>query len=241
MTRVLPASPNWYYSKIVDISQDDIVAYGARSDVNILQLHVKPKNQNDNSPLPILSKNNDCCNAQAKGEASDPRPQGVTNRSHNSAVDADESEDVQALSGDVCCKNISGELPTAITNKTFKRVYEGTKNKSNPNDTLPQINSRRSNSKYADCVLICTLSRVHKDKITAVRLLKQELAEGKGSKQQDVYFAYSLFTGSDDGKVKNHSLRWEGNALEKLPLISSKLESEYSLPQNVCCTAHLAF
>lgn len=59
---ILPSSPNWYCGGIVDVTDDGLVAYGARSDVNLLTIIKDKACQNGNEePTPQTAQVRHSC------------------------------------------------------------------------------------------------------------------------------------------------------------------------------------
>lgn len=165
MARILPSSPNWYCNAIIDATDDGVVAYGARSDVNILLL----TNTSTSATAPVKKQQtvhpNETSTDEKTGDANDP----------SSSVDD---------------------------------MNNGNRNWEN---------------NFNSCVLLCTLSRLHKEKMTSVRLVKHGEPVSHGE-----HHNYSLFTGSDDGKVRHYKLTRSSDNTMK-----SQLSAEYELPRNV--------
>lgn len=136
LTDVLPASPNWYCSSVIDVSSDGILVYGARSDLNILMLRGRLDLNTETSSTAHITKPDD-------------------NDSH-------------ALDGCVC------------------RLIE-------------------------------TVSRVHRERITTVRIVEQSCT------------TQGIVTASEDGRIKYFVYNSQGKQGKQKSLL--KLESEY-LPSN---------
>ena len=173
MTRVLPSSPNWYCNSVIDATNDGMIAYGARSDVNILLLTA-------NCSTPSLP-----CNNQ---KAASSQPDDVTTEENPSAQDKD----------------------------------NGSSSKSQLDQKIFQ---QQTGIDYDDCVLLCTMSRLHRERLTSVRLRKHTELTDKAEQQID----YSMFTGSDDSKVRHYLI----SRCAADNTVKHRLIAEYELPKNV--------
>lgn len=156
MASLLPSSPNWYCGDAVAAADAGVIFYGARGDINILQL---------------LSHS----------------------RSHS-----------QSLNGD-------GVLSQSQNSAPLSEVCSG----------------------YTDCVLISTMTKVHKDRISVVLVQPDDGGSGKlptgdsveensrsgeqssnkeGLAQSKNTYAYLLFTAAEDGgKIRQHRISWKRN------------------------------
>ncbi|XP_067947516.1 gem-associated protein 5-like [Watersipora subatra] len=254
MTHVFTSSPNWYLSRIIDISDDQVVAYGARSDLNILQLRAaRAKHKNIvNSSIKAHEKivTSDIVHDRAEnrgivGFNNKCKKQGNVIDSHSTHDDHNSrgcmSNTTQSKSNgevreeqwrsDCNSSDLSADGTSNATNLLLKNSHEGNfGDNSSFGDTSEAPVVPLKGSDFNDCVLISTMTRLHKDKVTAVRLLKRLSVNGETDGLK--HHSYSLFTGADDGKIKHHHLSWYGDAFVKLPVITSKLESEHVLPKN---------
>ena len=172
MTRVLPSSPNWYCNSVIDATDDGMIAYGARSDVNILYLTA-------NCSTPSLP-----CNNQKAASSQDD-------------VTTEEKPSVQD-------KDYGSSSKSQLDQKTFQQ---------------------QTGSVYDDCVLLCTMSRLHRERLTSVRLRKHTELTDKAEQQID----YSMFTGSDDSKVRHYLI----SRCAADNTVKHRLIAEYELPKNV--------
>lgn len=217
MTRPLPSSPNWYCSKVVAVIDDEIVAYGARSDINILQLSAVKSSLAAARELNGGIKQQD----DSKGNSVNDDPKSHT-RSGDGSV----------------AKSSSTNGPGTGTG-TGSSVFEVTKESLfSDNQALNGFGTveNGSNCKTTtgnDVALITTLSRLHREKITTILLLKHSSADKVPLEGALPERMYSLFSGAEDGKIKHHHLIWSGSSFEGYRKIKSQLKSEHQLPQNV--------
>ena len=246
MPHVLPSSPNWYCGSIVDIAEDKYLAYGARGDLNILQLNVNSSSGYNSSSRSQLCADGDSSKISTLATAGGDEQQLLRHPSTSSPFSND--DDTEEIKNEVSSINNAGdsngvhnvspkdaarkndtELPATSSN------IAATNNKgaSFQHEGKASINGEGHGA--ADCVLITTISRIHKDKITAVRLLKQEAAISCDSSEKviaDDHCTFLLFTGADDGTVKHHVISWNGNAFNERVNVRSKFVSEHSLSKN---------
>ena len=173
MTRVLPSTPNWYCNSVIDATDDGVIAYGARSDVNILLLTA-------NCSAPSLHCNN----------------QKAASSQHDD-VNTEENPTVQD-------KDNGSSSKSQLDKKTFQQ---------------------QTGIDYDDCVLLCTMSRLHRERLTSVRLRKRKELIDKAEQQVD----YSMCTGTDDGIVRHYMI----SRCTADNTVKHRLIAEYELPKNV--------
>ena len=198
MASVLPSSPNWYCSNVVEIA-DSILIYAARCDVNILHVNSLGAEHPASTSSSNVTTSIGATNHQIGGADSTASAKDNDEKSHISNTEL---------------------VPTKL--KLNLNVDSG-------------------------CCLISTLVRVHRDRISTV-LVKNEENKDTDSIQlngsdhesketnETAFKSYILFTGAEDGKIRQHRIKWKNKSKDihlKVSDFSSTLLSEHLMPKNV--------
>lgn len=236
MTRVLPSSPNWYCSKIVTVLDEEILFYGARCDLNILQIASPGDSRNGKQRLNI-NRPGRGIGCQTKSKSSSARAEECAKP--NGTFLGDGLAHSRCTTREDESLNYNNNNPDAAEGSLvdplhIQQQYEYSSDgivNHNRNDDTPDDshaadrgNNTIENSE-PDCVFVATITRLHKERITTVCGFKSVAADGRS--------IFSIFTGADDGKVKLHSISWAGNGFGKLHAVKTEYRAVHELPTNV--------
>lgn len=178
MTHALPSSPNWYCSNIISSTDDGLVVYGARGDINILRL--------------------------ATGFSCE----FALNKHLNLKQSSHSGNQVEEKSGD---------------NPLLQECYTSAESRENP---------------LMDCLLIATLSRVHKERITVVLIQSKDSKSIEAKANLDSTHdidSFMIISGAEDGKIKCLRITFTKNEAQT---VNSKVLCEYQMPKNVSLDLH---